>query len=226
MITPEDVASNLIEPLAEIYPKPATWKGFAVQVADICPEWVTAADLQTLAKQIITTRDAKTFPNIPTLRMLAKAIPQAAAGTTTSVKARSKKTERIGGRDMSFAFGQEGANAREKAYSDAEERAYRFLRGTEIAAQAIAEQWAVGLVDFALREGREPGYDEEREIIAKVRRNDVDVCDFAEAPDPVPPRKRNKGSEMLRVAGKIGPALRAWRKSMHETAERRLTAAA
>lgn len=227
MITPEDVVSNLIDPLAEVYPKPATWKGFSVQVADVCGDWVTGADLQALAKQIITTRDAKTFPNVPTLRMLAKAIPQPADKATASVKARPKKTERIGGRDVSFPFGQEGSNNREKAYFDAEQRAYRFLRGTEIAAKAIAEQWAVGLIDFAIREGREPGYDEERDIIAKVRRNDVDVRDFVDAPDPIKPRGNAHGGPTMKpLASRLGPALRSMRADMHAAAARRLRSAA
>lgn len=224
MITPEDIGAHLIEPLAEAYPKPARWKGFAVAVAEVAPDWTTTDDLGALAKQIVTTREAKTFPNIPTLITLVKGIPppsQRQAAPTR--KAPPRKTERIGGRDCRFALGQDGANEREKAYDEAERRAYRFLHGTEIAAQAIAEGWAVGLVDFAIREGREPSYSEEREIIAKVRANDVDVRDFVDAPDPVPPRgNAHRGPAMGRLASKLGPQSRAMRAAMHEAATRRL----
>lgn len=223
MITTDDVADSLIGKLAEIYPKPAMAKNIAARVAAVCGEWVTVESLTTLAEQIIATRESKTFPNVPTLLMLAKAIPQSAdkPGEVSKTKAKAK-TERIGGLDRTFRFGQDGANEREKAFDEAEKRAYRFLRGTELAAKAVAESWAVGLVDFAIREGREPDYEEERRIIAKVRANDVDVRDFVDAPDPIP-TKKNASMKMPRMSGKMGPALRAMRASMHEAAARRLT---
>lgn len=228
MITPEDVSAHLIDKLSEIYAKPATWKGISARLAAACGEHVTAVELSDLAEQIIASREAKTFPSVPSLLTLVKAIPQSADGTT-SVKAmasKPKKTERIGGKDLSFPFGQHGANEREKAYYEAEKRAYRFLYGTEIAAKATAEHWAPGLVDFCTREGREPDYDEERAIIAKVRANDVDVRDFVDKPDPIKPRgNAHGGPTMKHIGNGIGDGLRRMRRDMHEAAERRINTA-
>lgn len=224
MITPEDVSAHLIDKLSEIYAKPATWKGISARLAAACGEHVTAVDLSNLAEQIIASREAKTFPSVPSLLTLVKAIPQTAAGTTSAKpkSSKPKKIERVGGRDWTFPFGQEGANQREKAYDEAEKRALRFLRGTELAAKSAAENWAVGLIAFATKEGREPDYEEERRIIAKVRANDVDVRDFVDLPDPVP-TKKNATGKMPRLGGGLGPALRRMRAAMHEAAARRLT---
>lgn len=225
MITPEDVSTHLIDRLSEIYAKPATWKGISARVAGACGDWVTTANLDALAEQIIESREAKTFPNVPTLLMLAKNIPQTAASSGSVTGKRRKweeKTERIGGRDRSFVPGSNGANEREKAYYEAEQRGYRFLRGTEIAAKAIAEHWAPGLVDFAIREGREPDYEEERAIIAKVRANDVDVRDFVDREPIKPAGNAHRGPAMKHVGAGLGDGLRRWRRDMHEAAERRL----
>lgn len=108
---------------------------------------------------------------------------------------------RIGGRDWQFGFGSAADVERYKAKDAAEKNAYRFLATSEVSQKAVEEGWAVGLVDFAIREGRLPSPAEEGRIVTKVRINDVDArdlnCDGADA-------------------------IRALRKTMHERANRLL----
>lgn len=223
MILADDVLTHLIDKLAEVYPKPATAKGIAARVAAAAGEWVRTEDLAALAERIISTRDAKTFPSVPTLMTMVKAIPERAdAQAGVGAKVRPGRVERVGGVDRRF-FKE---NDRLAALDEAERRAIALLRGTQLAQRAIAEGWAVGLIDFAIIEGMAPGFDDEIEIVAKVRATDVDVRDFVDKPDPVPPR-RNMGKVMMeRIGGKVGEGLRNFRAAMHETAARKLTSEA
>lgn len=218
MITNDDIEKNLIEPLAEFFAKPATFRAIAVRLAAVCPPTATAADLKALADKIIEVRKVKTFPSVGELMTLVKAIKPAAAPKRGAPGAR---VERVGGSDRSFAL--EGD--RVAALDEAERRAISFLRGSPLAERAIAEGWAVGLLDFAITEGRAPDAYEERNVIALVRANDIDVRDFVDVPDPVPPR-RNMGRVMEWAGGRIGEALRRFRATMHETAARKLTSEA
>lgn len=224
MITAEDVAKHLIDKLAEIYPKPATWKGISKALAAACPLGATTEQLEELAGKIIETRRQRTFPEPATLLMLVKAIPVASSPGDGVAKRRPGRRERVGGVDRVFAYGQDGALEREKALTEAETRAARFLRGTPLAARAIAERWAVGLLDFAIIEGRAPGYHEEEKIVAMVCANDAGVRDFVDAPNPVPARRNTPARfGMARIGAAVGDALRSFRAAMHETAARKLS---
>lgn len=196
MILVDDVTKHLIDKLAEAYPKPARWQAFAVQVVENCGEWVTGEDLDALAKRIIATRRSKTFPDIPTLIAAVRTIQPRTAGGT---KRKPGKVEMIGGVERRFGGGQDAE--RLKALDEAEERAMSFLRGRPLAERAVAERWGPALIGFAIKHGREPQADEEIDLIALSRQNDVDARD---------------------LEGPLAPAIQNLRATMHEAAARRL----
>lgn len=205
MILVDDVVKHFIDKLAEVYPKPARWQAFAAQVAEVCGEWVTNDDLEALAKRIVGTRRAKTFPDIPTLMAAVRTIPKRAPGDTGSGKKRKPvgRSEMIGGVLRHFTAGQDAE--RMKALDEAEAHAMSLLRGSPLARRAVAEGWGPALIDFAIQQGREPQLAEEHNLIAATRANDVDARDFE---------------------GPLREAIQGFRATMHETAARKLTSEA
>jgi hypothetical protein len=105
---------------------------------------------------------------------------------------------------------------------DAEKKAIAKLRGTPVANTAIAQGWALGLIEFFVREGRQPTDQEQQSIAAKVRRNDQIARDFSDrepisaSPRPTPPNFAPIGGSGL------GNAIRNLRHAMHEKANKAL----
>jgi hypothetical protein len=278
MITATDVAEHLIDKLAEHYPKPTKWEADAQLIAIGAPSWATTADLEVVALAIITTRTARTFPDLPTLRKAVARIQRAARQTSTGKSQAEVWQEQFGedfvdgprpliwvrnndpdylelarrwGREKrqnppvpirskyftghGWAFPadwvpwksvkpipvDDETDKRTKLLDVAERRAIALLRGTPVCERALAENWAVGLLDHVTCNGCLPTTREEHQIIAKVRANDVKARDFPDAPpDPrTPPGWVSIGTA---ANGVVGAAIRRLRAEMHNRANRLL----
>lgn len=242
------ITEHLLDRLAGIFGKPKNTDRIAEELAKVADPGLTEADLGELAANIIANRKTKGFPSPSELMVLLKAVPEMKRrGGGSSNKARTglfdpltktglnkgpheKRTNetgyRIGGVTRYFGYGSHATNLRHEALAEAEYRALSFLWGTELAKRAIAERWAPALIDFAITEGRAPQGDEEGPLIALCRRNDVDVRDFVDKPDPVPIRGNVPGGSTFRHIGAgLGDALRKMRPEMHAAAARRLSVA-
>jgi hypothetical protein len=151
---PHDIEEHLIRPLAKAYGehRDPAWLAGLLAKSDEMPD-LSVADLSRLANQIIHKRKNRSFPMLPELLSLAKALPR-------------EETRPTGGPRQAPAADSE--KARDEAY----ERGLRLLRGTPLAMRAIEERWAPELINFATTQGRAPCLDEEAPIIGRARRND------------------------------------------------------
>lgn len=86
-------------------------------------------------------------------------------------------------------------------FAEETKEAYRALYGLDVTEQAIAEQWAPALVTFYVKHKRAPNASEAVACRAESRANDASAA---------------------KVTGRIGETVRRLRKTMHETASRRL----
>ena len=157
-MTPEDVMTYLIGPLALVYAMPIAAREMAEQLARECGAWVTAANLEALAERIVGARRSKTFPTLPAMLALVRAIPRP-AGTE-------------------MRYGKQAEADKLRLRDEAELRAISLLRGSPAAQRAIAGRWAPAMLEFATMTGRLPEPDEESRLIAASRINDVDVRDL------------------------------------------------